>query len=117
MTYGGLLQDRRRQLHAQIVAATERLYPDRLSEHVERLAHHALRGHLWDKAVRYGRQAGTRALDRSALREALAAFEQARVALQSCPRAGRGPSSSSTCASSSGTPSTRSASSRDWARS
>ena len=81
VTYGSLLQDRRRQLHAQIVAATERLYADRLSEHVERLAHHALRGQLWDKGVRYSWQAGTRALDRSAPREALAAFEQARVAL------------------------------------
>ncbi len=38
VTYGSLLGDRRRQLHAQIVAAMERLYPDRLSEHVERLA-------------------------------------------------------------------------------
>jgi tetratricopeptide (TPR) repeat protein len=63
----------------------ERLYPDRLNEHVERLAHHAQRGHLWDKAVRYGRQAGTRALDRSATREALAAFEQAQVALRELP--------------------------------
>ncbi len=85
VTYGGLLQDRRRQLHAQVVAAAERLYADRLSEQVERLAHHALRGHLWDKAVRYGRQAGTRALDRSALREALAQFEQARGALRELP--------------------------------
>jgi class 3 adenylate cyclase/tetratricopeptide (TPR) repeat protein len=85
VTYGGLLQDRRRQLHAQIVGAMERLYPDRLSEHVERLAHHALRGHLWDKAVRYSRQAGTRALDRSALREALAHFDQARAALRELP--------------------------------
>jgi tetratricopeptide (TPR) repeat protein len=85
VTYGSLLQDRRRQLHAQIVAAIERLYADRLSEHVERLAHHALRGHLWDKAVRYGRQAGTRALDRSAAREALAHFEQARAALRELP--------------------------------
>ena len=85
VTYGSLLQDRRRQLHAQIVAAIERLYADRLSEHVERLAHHALRGHLWDKAVRYGRQAGTRAFDRSAAREALAHFEQARVALRELP--------------------------------
>ena len=67
VTYGSLLQDRRCRLHAQIVAATERLYPDRLSEHVERLAHHALGARLWDKAVRYSRQAGTRALDRSAL--------------------------------------------------
>ena len=85
LTYGSLLQDRRRQLHAQIVAAIERLYPDRLSEHVERLAHHALRGQLWDKAVRYSRHAGTRALDRSAPREALAAFERARAALRELP--------------------------------
>jgi class 3 adenylate cyclase/tetratricopeptide (TPR) repeat protein len=85
VTYGSLLQDRRRALHAQIVAATERLYPDRLSEHVERLAYHALRGSLWAKAVGYGRQAGTRALDRSALREALAHFDQARAALQELP--------------------------------
>ena len=85
VTYGSLLQDRRRQLHAHIVAAIERLYADRLSEHVERLAHHALRGQLWDQAVRYGRQAGTRALDRSAAREALAHFEQARAALRELP--------------------------------
>jgi class 3 adenylate cyclase/tetratricopeptide (TPR) repeat protein len=85
VTYGSLLGDRRRNLHAQIVAAIERLSPDRLSEHVERLAHHALRGHLWDTAVRYGRQAGTRALDRSAAREALAAFEQAGAALRELP--------------------------------
>ena len=85
VTYGSLLQERRKTLHAQIVAATERLYADRLSEHVERLAHHALRGHLWDKAVRYGRQAGARALDRSAAREALAHFDQARLALHELP--------------------------------
>ena len=85
VTYGSLLQERRRQLHARIVSAIEQLYADRLSEHVERLAHHALRGQLWDQAVRYGRQAGNRAFDRSALREALAAFEAARAALQELP--------------------------------
>jgi class 3 adenylate cyclase/tetratricopeptide (TPR) repeat protein len=85
VTYGTLLQDRRSQLHAQVVTAIERLHEDRLSEHVERLAHHAQRGHLWDQAVRYARQAGTRALDRSAAREALAYFEQARVALRELP--------------------------------
>ncbi|MBI3628651.1 MAG: AAA family ATPase, partial [Candidatus Rokubacteria bacterium] len=85
VTYGSLLQDRRRQLHAQIVAAIERLSPDRLSEQVERLGQHAFRGHLWDQAVRYSRQAGTRALDRSAAREALAAFEQAGAALRELP--------------------------------
>ena len=82
VTYGGLLQDRRRELHARIAAAIERLSGDRLSEHVEQLAHHALRGHLWDAAVRYGRQAATRALDRSAAREALHALDGARSGLQ-----------------------------------
>jgi hypothetical protein len=85
VTYGGLLQERRKTLHAHIVAAIERLYADRLSEHVESLAHHALRGARWDKAVRYSRQAGNRAFDRSAYREALAHFDQAQVAVQQLP--------------------------------
>ena len=85
VTYGSLLQERRKRLHAQIVTAAEQLYADRLNKHVERLAHHALRGHRWDKAVWYSRQAGARALDRSAAREALAHFEQARAALRELP--------------------------------
>ena len=85
VSYGSLLEERRRQLHAHIVVAIERLYADRLSEHVERLAHHASRGQLWDKAARYCRRAGNRALDRSALREALAYFDQARAALRELP--------------------------------
>ena len=59
-----LLQERRRTLHARIVEAIERLYPDRLAEHLERLAHHALRGEVWEKAVTYCRQAGAKALAR-----------------------------------------------------
>jgi predicted ATPase len=43
VTYGTLLQDRRKALHARIVGAIEHCYPDRLTEHVERLAHHAVR--------------------------------------------------------------------------
>ncbi len=85
VTYGSLLQERRKTLHAQIVSAIERLYADRLNEYAERLAHHALRGQLWDKAVRYSRQAGNRALDRSAAREAFAQFEHARTALHELP--------------------------------
>jgi predicted ATPase len=81
VTYGSLLQDRRRVLHARIVDTIEALYPDRLMEHVERLAHHTFRGKVWDKAVRYLRQAGVKALTRSANREATAYFEQALAAL------------------------------------
>ena len=58
VAYGSLLQERRRVLHVRIVEAIERLYPDRLSEHVELLAHHASRGELWEKAVDYLHQAG-----------------------------------------------------------
>jgi predicted ATPase len=51
VAYGSLLLERRRGLHAGIVAASERLYADRLSEQAERLAQHAVRGEVWDKAV------------------------------------------------------------------
>jgi predicted ATPase len=43
VAYSSLLQERRKLLHARIVGAIERSYPDRMSEHVERLAHHAVR--------------------------------------------------------------------------
>jgi hypothetical protein len=36
-------------LHARVVDAIERLHTGRLTEHVERLAHHALRGDLKDR--------------------------------------------------------------------
>ncbi len=81
----GLLQERRRVLHTRIVEAFERLYPDRLAEQVERLAHHAGRGEMWDKAVTYCRRAGARAAARSAHREAVAYFEQALAALAQLP--------------------------------
>src|SRR5262249_33204069 len=85
VAYGSLLQERRRALHAGIVAAMERLYAERLPEQVERLAQHAFRGEVWDKAVAYGRQAGTKAFARSALREVVACCEQALAALTHLP--------------------------------
>jgi class 3 adenylate cyclase/tetratricopeptide (TPR) repeat protein len=85
VTYGSLLHERRRALHARIVAAIETLAGDRVAEQVERLAHHALRGEVWDKALTYGRQAGEKALARSAHREAVGSFEQALSALAHLP--------------------------------
>jgi class 3 adenylate cyclase/tetratricopeptide (TPR) repeat protein len=85
VAYGSLLHERRRALHADIVEASERLYADRLTEQAARLAQHAFRGEVWDKAVAYGRQAGTRAYARSALREVVACFEQALAALTHLP--------------------------------
>jgi class 3 adenylate cyclase len=85
VTYGSLLLERRRALHARIVAASERLYADRLTEQAERLAQHAFRGEVWDKAVAYCWQAGTKAYARSALREVVACCEQALAALTHLP--------------------------------
>ena len=85
VTYSTILQERRRVLHAHIVEAIERRYSDRLTEHVDRLGHHALRGDLWDRAVQYLRDAGLKALARSALRDADQYFEQALVALEHLP--------------------------------
>ena len=85
VVYGSLQPEPRRALHARIIRAIEALYPDRLAEQVDRLAHHALRGEVWDKALCYSRQAGTMAGARSAHREAVAYLEQALVALQHLP--------------------------------
>ena len=77
VAYGGLLHERKRALHAGIVEALEALAPERIAEQVEQLAHHALRGEMWHKATAYCRQAGEKALARSAHREAAGYFEQA----------------------------------------
>ena len=85
VSYGGLLQERRRELHAQIVGTLERLHADRLGEQIERLAHHAVQGGLREKAVEYLRQAGQKAAARSALSDARVWFEQALVVLETLP--------------------------------
>jgi class 3 adenylate cyclase/tetratricopeptide (TPR) repeat protein len=88
VAYNSLLLERRRVLHARIVEVLEVLAGERVAEQVERLAHHALRGEVWGKAVTYGQQAGARAHDRAALREAVASFEQALQALAHLPEDG-----------------------------
>jgi class 3 adenylate cyclase/tetratricopeptide (TPR) repeat protein len=85
VAYGGLLHDRQRALHARITQAIERLSTERVAEQAERLAHHALRGELWEKAVAYLRQAGLRAMARAANREAIAHLEQGLGALRRLP--------------------------------
>jgi class 3 adenylate cyclase/tetratricopeptide (TPR) repeat protein len=85
VAYGSLLGDQRRALHGRIVEAIERLYRDRLPEHIERLAHHAVRSEASAKAVTYLSQAGVKAAARSAHREAVGYFEQALTALSHLP--------------------------------
>jgi class 3 adenylate cyclase/tetratricopeptide (TPR) repeat protein len=85
VAYRSLLQERRRVLHTRIVEALEALAGDRLADHVERLADHAVRGEVWDKALVYCRQAGAKAMERSASREAVGCYEQALAALEHLP--------------------------------
>ncbi|HVQ76652.1 MAG TPA: adenylate/guanylate cyclase domain-containing protein [Candidatus Binatia bacterium] len=82
VAYGTLLHERRRGLHARVAAAIEAMAEEAL---VDRLAHHAFQGGLWDRAVTHLRRAGASAMTRSAPREALAHFEQAREALAHLP--------------------------------
>jgi tetratricopeptide (TPR) repeat protein len=85
VAYETLLQERRRVLHARIVAALEQLAPDRLADQVERLSHHAFQGEIWEKAVAYLRQAGAKAAARAANREAVLCLTRALGALQHLP--------------------------------
>jgi tetratricopeptide (TPR) repeat protein len=88
VAYRSLLQERRRALHTRIVEALEALASERLVDQVERLADHAMRGEVWDKALVYCRQAGAKAMERSASREAAGCYEQALAALEHLPEQG-----------------------------
>jgi class 3 adenylate cyclase/tetratricopeptide (TPR) repeat protein len=86
VAYRSLLQERRRALHTHIVEALETLSGDRLADQIEHLADHAVRGEVWDKALRYCRQAGAKAMERSAAREAEGYYEKALAALEHLPQ-------------------------------
>jgi class 3 adenylate cyclase/tetratricopeptide (TPR) repeat protein len=85
VAYGGLLQDRRRALHAAIVEAIEHLHAGRLAEQVELLANHAVKGGIAAKAARYLRLAGEKAAARSATTEAVEFLEAAARMLAELP--------------------------------
>jgi class 3 adenylate cyclase/tetratricopeptide (TPR) repeat protein len=85
VAYSSLLRERRRALHARIVDAIEALHRNRLDGEVERLAHHAFRGELWERAAEYSREAGARAFMHSANRAASVYIEQALDALKRLP--------------------------------
>ena len=85
VAYASLPDAQRRGLHARVLHAIERVYASRLDDRVADLAHHALEGRQWDKAVGYLERAGQRAFARSANTEAAACFEHALEALAHLP--------------------------------
>jgi len=71
VAYNSLLRERRRELHRSVAFALEELYPDRLAEHYEELAHHFSEGEEWAKAFAYLTRSGDRAREASANTTAL----------------------------------------------
>src|SRR5262249_62218300 len=67
VAYDRLPAPSRRELHARVRAGIEEVYADRLVDHVEPLAHHALEGGDRARAMRYLLLAGQKAHARAAL--------------------------------------------------
>ncbi|HSR10898.1 MAG TPA: hypothetical protein VLS90_05600, partial [Thermodesulfobacteriota bacterium] len=85
VAYHSLLQERRCALHGRILDTLEGVHGERASEHVEQMAYHALRAERWESAFHYYRQAGRKAVARSASQEAVSCFEHSLEALRYLP--------------------------------
>jgi class 3 adenylate cyclase/tetratricopeptide (TPR) repeat protein len=77
VAYNSLLLRQRRELHRAVGTALEELYPERLAEHYEELAHHFTQGEEWAKAMVYSTLAGDRAANAFANTEAKAHYARA----------------------------------------
>jgi predicted ATPase len=85
VAYNSLLLKRRKEIHGKIGEAIEQIYAERLEEFYEMLAYHFVQGEIWDKAVTYLRQAGGRAMKKSAYMEAMAHLRKGLELLQTLP--------------------------------
>ena len=61
VAYNTILQKKRKELHALIAKAIEKLYPDKLKEFYEFLAFHYEKAENWEKAADYLSRAGNKA--------------------------------------------------------
>ena len=75
--YDTILLSRRKRLHSRIVELLEQQKENGKPVDAGSLAHHAYQGEVWDKAHIYLKDAGRQAMDRAAVREAVALFKQA----------------------------------------
>ena len=77
VAYHSLLVQRRKELHRAVGYAIEELYPDRLANHYEELAHHFVQGEAWEKAFDYLVLAGDKAKNAYANQTALDFYARA----------------------------------------
>jgi class 3 adenylate cyclase/tetratricopeptide (TPR) repeat protein len=85
VAYASLLRERRMILHERTARSLEILAAGRLDEHVERLADHAERGAIWDKALDYLKRSGIKATSLYANEDAVRFFERALTVLKKLP--------------------------------
>src|SRR4029077_20032653 len=77
--YGTLLRTSRQQLHGRIADTLEKEFPDVIEVQPELLARHCAEAGLNERAIRYWRAAGEKAVRRASNREAIGHFRQALV--------------------------------------
>jgi class 3 adenylate cyclase len=87
VAYNSLLRARRQELHRAVGRAIEELYPDRLADHAEELAHHFSQGEEWTKAFEYLLRSGDKAKYAYANQAALDYYARA---LEAAERLGAG---------------------------
>ena len=85
VTYGMMLLSVRRYLHARAIEVIEQRFPDRLDEHIDRLADHAFAAELWQKAIPYQLRSCQRAIRRGANHDAVAIYERGLETLSHWP--------------------------------
>ena len=76
VAYNSVLLERRKRLHEHVGHAIETIYTASLDDHVPELAHHFSRSGNQVKAVEYQHLAGTQAMARGALPQAIRDFER-----------------------------------------
>jgi predicted ATPase/class 3 adenylate cyclase len=85
VAYGSLLIERRKQLHERAGYSIETVFADKLSDHLDVLAHHYSHGDNIDKAIEYLCRAGEQALRRSAHDQAIRNLNGAIERLRTLP--------------------------------
>jgi len=85
VAYNAVLLERRQGLHERAAQAIEGLFPERLSEHYNALAHHYSRSGNTSKAIDYLHRAGQQAVERSAYADALSHLTAALNLLTALP--------------------------------
>ena len=88
VAYKSVLQERRKAIHGKTAETIEKLYANRLDDHLDQLVHHYRLSGNGPKTVHYLHQAGQHAYERSAVADALTHFNAALETVRQMPSDG-----------------------------